>query len=140
MLTPLPHLQCRGLKLGRAIPLPTLRTLVACYRGNLYLYLYTCLHRTRLSVTGGLHSLCSVTILSCLLFPAVICVSVFISYCRLLSRAHIRCVFDFGAIDCFSFFFSVLVFTHRRSFFYLATPFSFPTNYRPSVLSTQRGT
>ena len=31
-----PHLQCRGLKLGRAIPLPTLRALVACY---IYLYL-----------------------------------------------------------------------------------------------------
>ena len=27
---PRPHLQCRGLKLGRAIPLPALRPLVAC--------------------------------------------------------------------------------------------------------------
>ena len=36
---PQPHLQCRGLKLGRAIPLPALRALVACYRENLYLYL-----------------------------------------------------------------------------------------------------
>jgi hypothetical protein len=36
---PPPHLQCRGLKLGRAIPLPSLRALVACYRENLYLYL-----------------------------------------------------------------------------------------------------
>ena len=33
--------QCRGLKKGRAIPLPALRTLVACYRENLYLYLFT---------------------------------------------------------------------------------------------------
>ena len=40
VLTPHPHLQCRGLKLGRAIPLPALRALVACYRENLYLYLY----------------------------------------------------------------------------------------------------
>ena len=32
---PHPHLQCRGLKFGRAIPLPALRALVACYRGNL---------------------------------------------------------------------------------------------------------
>ena len=29
------HLQCRDLKLGRAIHLPTLRALVACYRGNI---------------------------------------------------------------------------------------------------------
>ena len=29
-----PHLQCRGLKLGRAIPLPTLRALVANKGGN----------------------------------------------------------------------------------------------------------
>ena len=36
MLTPHPHLQCRCLKLGRAIPLPTLRALVACYWENLY--------------------------------------------------------------------------------------------------------
>ena len=35
-----PHLQCPGLKFGRAIPLPALRALVACYRENLYLYLY----------------------------------------------------------------------------------------------------
>ena len=28
--TPHPHLQCRGLKVGRAIPLPALRALVAC--------------------------------------------------------------------------------------------------------------
>ena len=27
-------------KLGRAIPLPALRALVACYRENLFLYLY----------------------------------------------------------------------------------------------------
>ena len=31
VLTPQPHLQCRGLKLGRAIPLSALRALVACY-------------------------------------------------------------------------------------------------------------
>ena len=35
---PHPHLQCRGLEQGRALPLPTLRTLVACYKKNLYLY------------------------------------------------------------------------------------------------------
>jgi hypothetical protein len=29
-----PHLQCRGLKKGRAIPLPTLRALVACKGGS----------------------------------------------------------------------------------------------------------
>ena len=34
MLTPHPNLQCRGLKLGRAIPLPALRTLVACKGGT----------------------------------------------------------------------------------------------------------
>ena len=34
---PHPHLQCRGLKQGRAIPLPTLRALVACIGGNPYL-------------------------------------------------------------------------------------------------------
>ena len=39
MLTPHPYLQCRGLKLGTAIPLPALRALVACYRKNLYFYL-----------------------------------------------------------------------------------------------------
>ena len=38
--SPHPNPQCRGLKLGRAIPLPALRALVACYRGNIYLYLY----------------------------------------------------------------------------------------------------
>ena len=37
---PHPYLQCRGLKLGRAITLPTLRALVVCYMENLYLYLY----------------------------------------------------------------------------------------------------
>ena len=37
MLTPQPHPQCRGLKLGRAIPLPALRALVACYREKLCL-------------------------------------------------------------------------------------------------------
>ena len=37
MLSPHPHLQCRGLKKGRAIPLPTLRALVAYKGGNLYL-------------------------------------------------------------------------------------------------------
>ena len=31
---PPPHLQCRGLKLGRAIPLPILRALVACKGGT----------------------------------------------------------------------------------------------------------
>ena len=35
---PQPHLQCRSLKLGRAITLPALRVLVVCYRENLYLY------------------------------------------------------------------------------------------------------
>ena len=34
-----PHLQCRGLKLGTAIPLSALWALVVCYRENLYLYL-----------------------------------------------------------------------------------------------------
>ena len=38
VLNPPPHIQCRGLKLGRAIPLPALRTLVVWYRENLYLY------------------------------------------------------------------------------------------------------
>ena len=33
-LTTHPQLQCRGLKLGRAIPLPTLRGLVACKGGT----------------------------------------------------------------------------------------------------------
>ena len=42
---PPPHLQCRGLKLGTAIPLPALRALVACYRENLYLYYYSTLKR-----------------------------------------------------------------------------------------------
>ena len=37
VLTTPTRLRCRGLKLGRAIPLPTLRALVACYRENLYL-------------------------------------------------------------------------------------------------------
>ena len=32
------HLQCRGLKLGRAISLPALRALVACYRKKLFFY------------------------------------------------------------------------------------------------------
>ena len=32
---PHPHLQCRGLKKGRAIPLPTLRALVA-YKGGTF--------------------------------------------------------------------------------------------------------
>ena len=40
---PPPHLQCRGLKLGRAIPLPALRALVACYRESL-LSLYSRKH------------------------------------------------------------------------------------------------
>ena len=38
MLAPHPHHQCRGLKLDRAIPLPALMVLVACYVENLYLY------------------------------------------------------------------------------------------------------
>jgi hypothetical protein len=40
VLNPHPHLQFRGLQLVRAIPLPALRTLVACYRDSLYPYLY----------------------------------------------------------------------------------------------------
>ena len=36
---PTHHLQCRGLKKGRAIPLPALRDLVAYTGANLYLYL-----------------------------------------------------------------------------------------------------
>ena len=36
---PTPIFSAAVLKKGRAIPLPTLRTLVACYRENLYLYL-----------------------------------------------------------------------------------------------------
>jgi hypothetical protein len=34
VLTTHPNLQCRGLKKGRAIPLPTLRALVACKGGT----------------------------------------------------------------------------------------------------------
>ena len=34
VLTPYPHLQCRGLKLVGAIPPPALRTLVACIGGT----------------------------------------------------------------------------------------------------------
>ena len=37
---PHPHIQCRGLKLGRAIPIPTVRALVACYREKRYLIYY----------------------------------------------------------------------------------------------------
>ena len=37
MLIPQPHLQCRGLKLGRAIPQPALRALVACVGRTFYL-------------------------------------------------------------------------------------------------------
>jgi hypothetical protein len=40
VLIPHPHLQCPGLKLGRAISLPTLWALVACQRENLYYYYY----------------------------------------------------------------------------------------------------
>ena len=36
---PHPHLQCRGLKQGRAIPLPTLRALVAC-RGRTFTFTF----------------------------------------------------------------------------------------------------
>ena len=44
-----PHLQCRGLKLGRAIPLPAIRALVACYRENIYLY-YVILNKTEKTI------------------------------------------------------------------------------------------
>ena len=41
VLTPHPHLQCRSLKKCRAIPLPTLRALVAHKGGTFTVYLYT---------------------------------------------------------------------------------------------------
>ena len=43
--SPHPHLQCRGLKLGRAIPLPTLRAFVACKGGTFTFTFYTNLNK-----------------------------------------------------------------------------------------------
>ena len=40
VLTHHPHLQCRGLKMGRAIPLPTLRALVV-YTGRTFTFTIT---------------------------------------------------------------------------------------------------
>ena len=39
--TPRPHLQCRGLKLGRSMPLPTLRAFVA-YKGRTFTFATSC--------------------------------------------------------------------------------------------------
>jgi hypothetical protein len=41
VLTPNPHLQCRGLKFGRAIPLPALRALVARKGGTFTFTFFT---------------------------------------------------------------------------------------------------
>ena len=46
-----PHLQCRGLKLGRAIPLHALRVLVACYRET-----FTFTRATSITVYTGRHN------------------------------------------------------------------------------------
>ena len=56
MLTRHPHLQWRGLKLGRAIRLPTLRTLVACYRESLYLYQNLWSRGSAVSIAVGLRA------------------------------------------------------------------------------------
>ena len=38
---PQPHLQCRGLKLGGAIPLPSIRAVVV-YKGGTFTFIYYC--------------------------------------------------------------------------------------------------
>ena len=46
VLIPHPHLQCRGLKLGRATPLPALRALVACIGGT-FTFTHSLNHKLR---------------------------------------------------------------------------------------------
>ena len=53
MLNPHPHLQCRGLKLGRAIPLPALRALVACIGRTFTFFTFQLSWFVRRSVCGN---------------------------------------------------------------------------------------